>query len=612
MQLRHGLARRLTWGGILALAVLASGAAAGGFPAAAARAAGGVANFALPATDTPDYVFPLLPVEYATDVNFCDLEYQLYRPLYWVGKSGGPDIDYELSVGQAPVYSNDDKTVTIHLNHFTWSDGHPVTNRDVEFWMDLLKAEKDNWYNYTPGAFPDNVVAMSFPAATPYTFSLTFNRSYNPVWITNNELTQIIPIPQHAWDRTSGDSPVGNYDLTTAGSQQVYAFLNTQSEDTSSYATNNLWKVVDGAWTIHSYDSVTGYTSLAVNRHYSGPDQPHLSTVNLVPFTSDEAEFDALRAGSIDYGYVPLQDLGQQSYLSAHGLRLVPWQTWGIGLMVDNFANPKSGMMIKQLYIRQAIQELINQPQLVRDVLHGYGYPTYGPAPIEPANPYVTSVEKHNPYPYSVSTATHLLAAHGWAIHRDGTDTCERPGTGSGDCGAGITKGEPLAFDLLYASGLAAGNQMMEAIKSSESGGGIDITLQSAPFNTVVTVANPCTSTSPSSYCHWDLADWSPAGGGWFYNGTPFPTGEILMGCGSFLNSGSYCSSTADRLIQATHVQSGLAAYHQYEAYLVKQLPDIWQPQAPYQLSEIRDTLKGATPQDPVGLIDLASWYFKK
>jgi peptide/nickel transport system substrate-binding protein len=391
---------------------------------------------------------------------------------------------------------------------------------------------------------------------------------------------------------------------------EVYNFLNAQSQTLTTYATNPLWKVVDGPWRISSYAPETGETILAKNTKYTGPDKAHLDRLELLPFTSDAAEFDAVRAGEVDYGYLPSQDLNQQPYLKAHGFQLIPWDTWGIGLMVDNFANPKTGPMIKQLYIRQALQELINQPELVRDVLHGYGYPTYGPAPIEPANPYATAVEQKNPYPYSVSAAKSLLAEHGWKVRPDGTDTCSRPGSGAGDCGPGIVRGEALAFQLLYASGLAAGNQMMEAIKSSESTAGIAITLDSAPFNTVVSVANPCTSGSPSSYCRWDLANWSPAGGGWFYNGTPFPTGELLMACGSFLNSGSYCDPKANRLITETHTQPGLSAYHAYEAYLVKQLPVIWMPQAPYQLSEVKTTLHGAVPQNPVGLIDPANWYF--
>jgi len=47
------------------------------------------------------------------------------------------------------------------------------------------------------------------------TFSLTFTGDYSSAWLYN-ELGQLIPIPQQAWDKTSAHGTVGNYDLTGA------------------------------------------------------------------------------------------------------------------------------------------------------------------------------------------------------------------------------------------------------------------------------------------------------------------------------------------------------------------------------------------------------------
>ena len=80
------------------------------------------------------------------------------------------------------------------------------------------------------------------------------------------------------------------------------------------------------------------------------------------------------------------------------------------------------------------------------------------------------------PYPYSPSAATALLKAHGWKVIPGGTSTCQRPGTGASDCGAGITAGQPLSFQLAYSSGLTAMDEQNAAIQSSEAQAGVKIT----------------------------------------------------------------------------------------------------------------------------------------
>ena len=46
----------------------------------------------------------------------------------------------------------------------------------------------------------------------------------------------------------------------------------------TTFATNPLWKVVDGPWTLSPSGS-TGYYTYVPNKHYSGPDKPILSKV---------------------------------------------------------------------------------------------------------------------------------------------------------------------------------------------------------------------------------------------------------------------------------------------------------------------------------------------
>ncbi len=234
-----------------------------------------------------------------SSANTADLQTLLYEPLYWYGDKGNPSVDYRLSAGDQPIYSDGNRVVTIRLKHYVWSDGETVSARDVGFWINLLKANKDNWASYVPGGFPDNV--LSWKAPGPTTIQLRLNASYNPTWFTYNELSQITPLPI-AWDRTSLAAPAPSPgaanlpDTSRAGAVAVYNFLNGQAKATSGYASSPVWSVVDGPWKLASLTS-DGAATFVPNPHYTGPQKPHLARFVELPFTSTAAEFTVLKAG---------------------------------------------------------------------------------------------------------------------------------------------------------------------------------------------------------------------------------------------------------------------------------------------------------------------------
>lgn len=195
----------------------------------------------------------------------------MYRPLYWFGNGTQPTLNTSLSLANPPVYTNGNRTVTVTLKHCMWSNGEQVTARDVQFWMNLMFAEKANWAAYVPGAFPDNVTSVKVNGPTSITFNL--NGAYNSKWFTYNELSQITPLPM-AWDKTSANGPTGTADLTPAGA--VYTYLRGQAHTLSTYATNPLWQVVDGPWKLQTFQN-DGYLAVVPNPSYSGPVKPHLA-----------------------------------------------------------------------------------------------------------------------------------------------------------------------------------------------------------------------------------------------------------------------------------------------------------------------------------------------
>ena len=139
-------------------------------------------------------------------------------------RQGGREPDESLF--SSLKYSNNNSVVTIVLKPWKWSDGVPITSRDFTFVYNLLKVNYTNWLGYIQGLFPVDVTKVITPDS--HTVVLDLNRSYNPTFYTDDVLSQIALIPQHAWDKTSVTGKVGNYDETTAGSKAVYSFLQKQ------------------------------------------------------------------------------------------------------------------------------------------------------------------------------------------------------------------------------------------------------------------------------------------------------------------------------------------------------------------------------------------------
>ncbi len=564
-------------------------------------------TFAQDVATPPTYIFPLFNgscYEFNCQHWF---EYLSWRPLYWIGFNGKPVYNPQESLAEPPVFTVNAAGHTvaqITLKSWRWSDGQPVTTRDVRFWMDLLMANKSSWADYIPGEFPDNVTQIRY--LSQRTFVITFNAAYSHTWLTYNQLDQIIPIPQHAWDRTSRTGPVGTADTTPAGARAVYKFLNAESNDLASWASNPIWKVVDGPWILNEFTPTTSYIAMRYNPRYSGPTRPHhVTTLVELPFTNDTAEFDALEAGQVDYGYVPLADRSVIPALRHRGFRVVPWAQYAWGGLLYTFAkdNPATPM-IAQLYVRQAMAHLANVTAIARDIWHGYSYYASGPVPNPGgANPQVSGYARQDPYPYSVSAAAGLLRAHGWTVRPNGLSTCARPGTGPSECGAGIRRDEGLSFVMLTSPGNVSFTSTWESLKSNFTRVGIQITPH---VTTSASLYAACINTKRCPFnMIFDMEFW-PFGGP-----DNYPTGGDSFGCGSYGNYQDICDPALQRLIARTHTASGIGPLVAYQNYMAREQYVLFLPMPVLRLSAIKTGLAGTTPQDPLESIFPELWAWK-
>lgn len=613
---------RSRWTGALplaaSLALAAAGATAASAPAgaspagrSAARSAhsassGNVASYALPTGS--DFTW-ILPFEGGTNTESWNryIANGMWMPLYNDGKGSKTGIEYTVSVAKPPVYSNGDTTVTITLNpDFTWSDGQKVTSADVKFFFQLDQAGKHTLGEYLPGQMPDDITSITYPSSS--TVVLHLNHAYNPTWFTGNQLIQIYALPAQAWDKTCTTCPVGNAATTPAGAKQVFKFLFSQAKDLRAYATNPLWRTVDGPWVISAFNEVTHQASFAANPHYTGPTKPKLAGYKIYSYTTGSAELNALRSGALTYGWLPLSDVKEASYFKKHGFSVVPRKFFYDMAIEFGYTSKTWGPIVKQLYVRQAIQHLVTEKLYIQRTLHGYGIVDYGPIAAYPGSPYVSPTLRKDPYPYSLAAAKRLLTEHGWKAGSNGTDVCARPGSGPHDCGAGIAKGKALSFPFIYETGTTAFAAQVSAFATAAKKVGINITLNGQSQNTMFSIAGVCPSTPP---CKYGLAGYS--GYMWTYGPIDIvPDGSVQFGKGNYW-AGGYTSPKAQQLIDAAAASPGTSLQSLYadENYLSKNVASLWWP-LPDTLVVVSNKLKGWQHLNPFGNPDPATWYFSK
>jgi peptide/nickel transport system substrate-binding protein len=547
----------------------------GSVPAATGTAHAGTITSAEPPGSAPSWIFPIEPSANASVYSSYSFSYEMVRPLYWYVNGVAPAQTPALSLASLPVYSNGDKTVTITLKStYKWSDGQPVTSKDILFWIDELKAaikeSPDNWYTYTPGVgLPDQVVSASTPNAS--TLVLNLNAAVNPVWMTEDELATIQPMPAHAWARASANGPILDF-TQPANAKKIYDFLAKASGSLGTYASNPLWQVVDGPYRLTAFNSGTGAFTMVPNPGYGGPHSAQVPTLQAVPFTSDTAEFNAVKAGSIDIGYVPQSDVPQVSNVKAAGYHVFGYPDFGNNFVAYNFKDTTGDFdhIIAQLYVRQAIAHLEDETGYIKAFFHGAGGPAYGPVPAVPVSPYTPADALTDPYPFNVSAAVSLLKAHGWKVVPGGTDSCARAGTGASECGAGIPAGTRLAFNLIYTSQPDIVSEMDTDLAAQAKKAGITITLKSDTFNHIISAYND--PGSPKTVNDWAAEDY---GGD---TDSTYPTQFGLFNSTGSFNQGLYSSPQADKLINASVTGGSPSAVKSEASYLTEQQPALFQP----------------------------------
>ncbi|NUR91614.1 MAG: hypothetical protein HOY71_46710 [Nonomuraea sp.] len=570
---------------------------------------GGAIDIAQQPGAGPYYMLPIVPgAFYSTYVNY-QFQRLMYRPLYWFPDGASAKVNDKLSLAEPPVYSDGNKTVTIRLRPgYTWSDGSPVQADDVIFFIDLLKAalkkSPSNWGGYTPGQFPDNVTSAE--ASGTDTVTLKLKKAYNPEWFTADELTSVVPLPSKQWSRSSADGPILDHSKP-ANAEAIYTYLDKASRNPAGFATDKLWQTVDGPYRLSSFDVTTNLYVMQANEAYSGPQKPHIKTLNFRPFTSETAKFNQLVSGNLAMATVDQSNVSQVARLKAAGYNVYGAPRLGFNFIMLNFKDTTNNVdkILGQLYFRQALQHLIDQKGYIasKGMYNGAAVESYGTAPA--SSPYAAKDVATAPYPYDPAAARKLLEQHGWKVVPNGSTTCERPGSGADQCGEGIPQGQTISLNLFYRSEPQLHAAVSTALASEAKKLGISITV--APKTFAFLIQNYNVPAAPDKAGEWAMSTW----GG--FSTTPYPTMNGTFNSDGSGNVGAYDSDKTDELIQASvHGEDRQAVQNEIE-HLRTDLPVLWLPNA-HTIWAWKNTLSG--PQDafanlPASVLTPEYWYLK-
>jgi len=433
-----------------ALAVVLAGAVAGCGSQPAAASSTKVVVALQPETE-PDWWFPIESTATYTNLNgqISDL---MYLPLINVN-----DHDVFTAQGGAADRVTWNATGTVYhvflKPNLKWSNGQPVTSRDVVFCWDIIKGStlpNAPWEYGGAGSGGIPADWKSVVATTPHEVTVTLASPANPLWFVHNGLSQIWPVPASVWDKYPHNM---NREL---------AFI----ESVANTPTAPEFQVVDGPWEFWKMIS-TQYWAFRPNPLYVG----HHATIQTLVYqyeTSAAAIFAGLKRGTIDAAYLPFSMWGSRGQLTNDVLSHV-WVLGFTGIALNETpAAPQVGPLFQHLYIREALEMGIDQPEIIQRFYHGFAVPDYGPVPSQPGTVFYYP-NLPTPYTYNPAKGKRILEEHGWHLVH----------------GVMTKDGQALKFTLIYPSSSVTDADIVQLIQNTWAQEGIQVTLRPLEKNEI-------------------------------------------------------------------------------------------------------------------------------
>jgi len=457
-----------------------------------------------------------IPIVSQAEIVDDEAQAVLFRPLLWVNQK--VSIDYSRSLATSIAASNQNTTFTVTMRKdYKWSDGSPVTADDVAFCFNLMKEYGAKYAYYGVGGLPNQV--KSFTVNSPYSFTIVMNQTFNPLYFELNGLAQLRPLPSKAW---KGDSAT---------------YLLNHETDLATLS------VVDGPYKLTKFVP-SQYARYDRNPMYSG-HQSYLDTFIVQFYTSEQAEFAALKTGAIQIGVLADSMWSSRNQLS--GLKSYDFSLFGFSYIELNYRNPKTSFF-KDTTVRQALQLAINQDEMNQALYYGNAHSAYSPIPFEPATYLSPAATDSGGTHFDLTKAGRMLDADGWKMAGNVREK----------------NGQKLAFTITLISGNTEALRQAEIMQQDYAKLGVQISLNQLAFGTVIAQLG-------AKGTNWDAVSI-----GWIYYPNFYPLGDGLFGTTGGANFGGFSDPKLDATITEAQTKPGLKGIYDYQDYATKAQPALY------------------------------------
>jgi peptide/nickel transport system substrate-binding protein len=421
--------------------------------------------------------------------------------------------------------SDDKKTVTFHLfEGLKWSDGQPITSKDVKYSFEVLGGNGLLFTSYT-----DNVSSIE----TPDDATVVVHMKKPDTRIIGGIFIWIIP--EHVWGKQTVKQLTGSYrpELPMVGS---------------------------GPYIVTEFDT-NRIVRMERNPNWRG-DRPAFDEIQWIKYGSSDAVERALTLGEIDL-ITEVEASTFDRLSKTENIKAVKSPSPSFTELAFNMCprdicpDAKYNPAVQDLAVRQAIGFAVDREKINQIAARGTSFAGHGLLPSYYKDFY-TQPEGDLDYPYDPDKANQLLDEAGW-----------QPGEG----GVREKDGQRLSFDLYVRSESQQDRQAARLVKEMTAPIGVEFKIQNVSADKLydLTVRKVDGKMAPD----FDTFIW-----GW--GGDPYDPGLLLNLLTTKAIGGSsdafYSNPEYDRLYDQ---QSGEFDTDARKA-IVKQMIDITQRDLPY------------------------------
>jgi peptide/nickel transport system substrate-binding protein len=468
-----------------------------------------------------------------------DDSYSTYQYIYPYLNQLDSSLSYVPDFATSWEHSDDELTWTFHLvEGAKWSDGQPLTSKDVTFTYNT-----DIKYQDGPTGGAAGSIAHLIKVTAPDDHTVVFHYS-QPVPTVLANVQQNAILPEHVW---------GQY--ATGDGKALKTFPNLPADGQP---------VVSGGPFMVTHFKPDEVALFERNPNYYGT-AAKIDGFALQLFSNEDAEITAIQNGQLDAiesvpvtSVTTLQDAGIKVFI-------------GPGLTERDFiinSNPDKTVHRELLnpQVKQAFEYAVDRAKIVETAWLGYAQPASALVPPATGTWHDPTIQ---PLPFDLAKANELLDQLGYQKGSDGIR---------------VADGHPMAYDVLFpGSERGAGDRAFQIIQGDFEQIGVKLTQRpmggGAVFSTMVA----------DHYTKWDLAMW---------NWTPPIDPDFLLSvltCGQYgdWSDSGYCNPAYDKL----YVEQGQELDPQKRQQIVYQMQKMVAEDRPYIMLTYGQTIDAWSPK---------------